>query len=118
MRIQLAALAILALVPVLAAQRIDQGKTSFESRCARCHAGDGNGGEMGPAITRRLPPLDQAQLEKLIRDGIPTKGMPPNVIEAPELADLIGFLRTIERREGRFRLQWGTLRSREAIAPR
>jgi alcohol dehydrogenase (cytochrome c) len=99
MRIQLAALTILALVPVLAAQRIDQGKTSFESRCARCHAGDGNGGEMGPAITRRLPPLDQAQLEKLIRDGIPTKGMPPNVIEAPELADLIGFLRTIERRD-------------------
>jgi hypothetical protein len=28
------------------------------------------------------------------------------------------FLRTIDRREGRFRLQWGTLRSREAIAPR
>jgi hypothetical protein len=29
------------------------------------------------------------------------------------------FLRTIDRREGRFRLEWGTLRSREAtISPR
>ncbi len=99
MRIKLAVLTVLALAPVLAAQRIDQGKKSFDSRCARCHGGDGNGGEMGPAIARRLPPLDQAQLDKLIRDGIPTKGMPPTVIDAPELADLVAFLRTIERRE-------------------
>src|SRR5688572_20600540 len=54
-----------------AAQPVEQGRKSFESRCARCHGADGNGGEMGPSITRRLPPLDRAALEKLIRDGVP-----------------------------------------------
>jgi alcohol dehydrogenase (cytochrome c) len=93
------AIAALALAPLVAAQRVDQGRKSFESRCARCHGADGNGGEMGPSITRRLPPLDQTTLEKLIRDGVPAKGMPPAVVAAPEMGDLVAFLRSIERRE-------------------
>ena len=94
-----AAMTVLVLAPIVVAQRVDQGRKSFESRCARCHGADGNGGEMGPSITRRLPPLDQAALEKVIRDGVPTKGMPPSVVAAPEMADLVAFLRSIERRE-------------------
>jgi alcohol dehydrogenase (cytochrome c) len=82
-----------------AAQPVEQGRKSFESRCARCHGADGNGGEMGPSITRRLAPLDRAALEKLIRDGVPTKGMPPSVVPTAEMAPLVGFLRSIERRE-------------------
>ncbi len=79
-------------------QAADPGRAAFESRCARCHGGDGNGGEMGPPIATRLPPLDDQQLTKTIRDGIPAKGMPPNIIGDQEVVDLVKFLRTIQRR--------------------
>jgi cytochrome c553 len=42
------------------AQPADAGRRQYESVCARCHGGDGNGGEMGPAITTRLPALSDA----------------------------------------------------------
>ena len=81
----------------LYAQAVDPGRRAFESRCARCHGADGRGGEMGPAIAERLSPLDDQQLMKLIREGQPLKGMPPNVVPDAEMADLVKFLRTIER---------------------
>ena len=81
----------------LFAQAVDPGRPAFEARCARCHGADGRGGEMGPAIAERLMPLDDQQLMKLIREGQPLKGMPPNVVPDAEMADLVKFLRTIER---------------------
>ncbi len=84
--------------PMAFAQNAEPGRTSFETRCARCHGGDGNGGEMGPPIALRLSAHDNAQLAKVIRDGVPLKGMPPNVVPEPEMAALVKFLRTIERR--------------------
>ena len=81
----------------LFAQAVDPGRRAFEARCARCHGADGRGGEMGPAIAERLTPLDDQQLMKLIREGQPLKGMPPNVVPDAEMADLVTFLRTIER---------------------
>ena len=81
----------------LFAQAVDPGRRAFEARCARCHGADGRGGEMGPAIAERLTPLDDQQLMKLIREGQPLKGMPPNVVPDAEMADLVKFLRTIER---------------------
>ena len=53
---------------------------------------------MGPPIAQRLPPLDDQQLQNLIRNGIPAKGMPPSVVTDQEVADLVKFLRTIQRR--------------------
>jgi alcohol dehydrogenase (cytochrome c) len=76
----------------------DPGRRSFESRCARCHGADGNGGEMGPSIVLKLPTHDAQQLPKLLRDGIPQRGMPPNVIETSEMDALVTFLRAIEKR--------------------
>ena len=73
------------------------GRKIFEGRCASCHGADGNGGEMGPQITLRLSTLDDAHLSKVILEGIPAKGMPPQSVGKSELADLIKFLRTIER---------------------
>jgi alcohol dehydrogenase (cytochrome c) len=83
---------------VLHGQTVDPGRKVFETRCARCHGGDGNGGEMGPALPERLVTRDAEQLAKLIHDGIPLKGMPPSDIGEADTADLIKFLRTIERR--------------------
>jgi alcohol dehydrogenase (cytochrome c) len=100
MRVRGALVVVLVLsagLPALA-QAPDPGRQAFEIRCARCHGADGNGGEMGPAIAARLSSLDDQQLAKLIRDGVPAKGMPPSVVETPEMADLLKFVRTLERR--------------------
>ena len=104
MRIRRVAGCVLGLLGVLAAgspvlaQDPEPGRRAFEARCARCHGADGNGGEMGPAIAPRLASLDDAQLRTLIHEGLPAKGMPPSVIDPPELTDLIAFLRAIQRR--------------------
>jgi len=77
----------------------DPGRKSFETRCGRCHGGDGKGGEMGPDITGRLPGLRaDARLTALIHTGLPASGMPPNAVEGQELSDLLRFLRFIEAR--------------------
>ena len=52
------------------------GKEIFEDRCGACHGADGNGGEHAPAITRVAPDLQDPQLMTLIREGLPTRGMP------------------------------------------
>jgi alcohol dehydrogenase (cytochrome c) len=91
-------LALLPLTVGLPGQDVEPGRKAFESRCARCHGADGNGGEMGPPITLRLTTRDDQQLATLIRDGLPARGMPPTGIADPELADLVKFLRTIQRR--------------------
>jgi alcohol dehydrogenase (cytochrome c) len=93
-----ALITLLACAPAALAQNVDPGRKEFESRCARCHGGDGNGGEMGPSIAMRLPTFDDKQLAQLILGGIPAKGMPPNVVAEAELMTLVKFLRSIERR--------------------
>ena len=100
MRILLFTVALGALlVPAdLRAQAVDPGRSAFEQRCARCHGADGNGGEMGPPIALRLPARDDQQLAALIRDGLPARGMPPNQVVDAEMADLVKFLRAMERR--------------------
>ena len=69
----LGALILAATVSTAAAQTTEAGRKVFESRCARCHGGDGNGGEMGPPILERLPARDAPQLTTLIHEGIPLK---------------------------------------------
>ena len=75
----------------------DAGRKTFETRCATCHGADGGGGEMGPPIRERLSKLADGDLLKLIKEGLPAKGMPPTVVEVEELKRLVRFLRTIQR---------------------
>jgi alcohol dehydrogenase (cytochrome c) len=101
MRIRIAAIAAFALVPLVAVvvgQDPEPGRKAFESRCGRCHGGDGNGGEMGPSIVFRLPGRDDRQLTDLIHEGLPARGMPPNDVTGDELTALVRFLRTIQKR--------------------
>src|SRR6476469_3937622 len=93
---RVAAISILTVVfaaPALQAQTVDPGRKAFESRCARCHGGEGDGGEMGPPIRERLTARDNDQLATLIHEGLPPKGMPPNDAGEPETTDLVKFLR-------------------------
>ncbi len=99
MRILVAALGLLAMVPVTAAsgQDVEAGRKVFESRCGRCHGADGNGGEMGPPISLRLTSRNDEQLAAFIHEGVPLRGMPPQDVAGSELTDLVRFLRTIQR---------------------
>ena len=101
MRIRVGISAVVAAIgftTVSSAQEMDAGRKSFESRCARCHGADGNGGEMGPAIRERLPARDDKDLRQFIHTGVPARGMPPAEMPSPEMDALVKFLRGIERR--------------------
>jgi alcohol dehydrogenase (cytochrome c) len=89
--------ALLLGVALAPAQEADPGRKTFEQRCAHCHGADGNGGDLGPSITLRLSPLDDAALARLIADGLPLKGMPPSGVPEPDMPGLVKFLRTIQR---------------------
>jgi alcohol dehydrogenase (cytochrome c) len=85
------------------ADALSAGRKTFEGRCSGCHGADGNGGELGPPIARRVANRDDAQLTALVRDGLPTRGMPPNKVADSEMRELITFLRSLRPR--RFALQ-------------
>lgn len=74
------------------------GQGAYESRCSVCHGADGNGGEMGPAIARRLRALDDAKVTAVIREGLPTRGMPGFKLADTELKALIAHVRTFRPR--------------------
>lgn len=91
-----------ALFPIqAAAQTSDPGRLVYTSRCAGCHGTTGGGGELGPSIVTRVPSRTDEELATVIRQGLPTAGMPasPNITDA-ELGDLIRFLRTLRPRQG------------------
>ena len=92
-----------ALLPssIAAAQSADAGRQVFVSRCAGCHGSDGNGGELGPAITARVPSRTDEDLTSLFKQGLPAAGMPafPSLTDT-ETGDLIRYLRTLRPRTG------------------
>ena len=84
---------------VASAQSASSGKRQYETRCVACHGGDANGGEHGPAITSRTWSYDDANLAKFLRAGRPDAGMPAFHLADPEMRQLIGYLRTLEKPE-------------------
>ena len=83
------------------AQNVDVGRAVFASRCAACHGTEGGGGELGPSIVARIPLRADADLEAVIREGLPAAGMPSFAsLSKSESADLILFLRTLRPRAG------------------
>ena len=49
------------------------GRAQDDQFCARCHGGDGRGGQMGPGIVARLPARSDAEVAMLVGDGVPAK---------------------------------------------
>jgi len=81
------------------AQSTDPGRSVFASRCAACHGTEGDGGELGPSIVARIPLRTDADLEAVIREGLPGAGMPSFAnLSKTESANLIAFLRTLRPR--------------------
>jgi len=86
---------------ILYAQDANPGRVVFETRCATCHGGDGNGAEMGPPIRGRLAARNDQQLTSLIREGLPGRAMPPIQVTDAEMPVLVAFLRTLQPRNPR-----------------
>jgi alcohol dehydrogenase (cytochrome c) len=78
------------------AQDADPGRLAFQARCARCHGGEGAGGEMGPDIRGRLAANSDDQLTKLFHEG--SGAMPPVAVTEAERAPLIRYLRSLQPR--------------------
>ena len=81
----------------LAAQDQTAGQRAYDSRCGRCHGGDGRGSDMAPSIFRGLGSRDDAQLTALIRTGIPGK-MPGTRVGDDELKGLMNYARMLRMR--------------------
>jgi alcohol dehydrogenase (cytochrome c) len=83
------------------AQRAESGQKVFASRCAACHGTEGGGGELGPSIVGRIPLRSDAELDAVVREGLPGAGMPAfGNVSATERTDLVAFLRTLRPRAG------------------
>jgi alcohol dehydrogenase (cytochrome c) len=97
----IAASVALACASRLDAQSVDPGRGVFASRCAACHGTGGGGGELGPSILARIPLRTNADLEAVIREGLPGAGMPAfATLSKSESADLVAFLRTLRPSAG------------------
>ena len=70
------------------------------------------GGELGPSIVSRVPARTDEELTTVIRQGLPTAGMPASpALSDAEVRELISFLRTLRPREGS-----GPVRTKVALA--
>ena len=99
---------ILLIIPVLCAYLIAQQKSSrapvqgqkiFAGNCATCHALDGQGGDRGPNIAsnREVQGLTDQELIRIVRDGIPAKGMPSfRALGMPSIQAVIQHLRELQ----------------------
>ena len=77
------------------------GKQAFESTCAACHGLDGRGGERAPDIATRpeVTRLSDQALLKILREGIPEKGMPPfAALGSAKLSALLSYVRSLQGR--------------------
>jgi alcohol dehydrogenase (cytochrome c) len=77
------------------AQPADAGRRQYDSLCARCHGGDGNGGELGPAIFLGLAAHRDDELATLVREGRPQTGMPGFPLGDADMRALVTFVRTL-----------------------
>lgn len=82
------------------AQNADAGRDQYDRLCARCHGGDGNGGELGPAIITGITTRTDTDLATVLREGFPNSGMPGFDIADDEMRHLVAFLRALRPKRG------------------
>jgi alcohol dehydrogenase (cytochrome c) len=83
------------LFAVSASAQTPPGRQLYETRCGRCHGGDGTGGESGPNIVQRIDARSDAELAQIVRGGRPASGMPGVDLSATEMPALVAYLRTL-----------------------
>jgi len=86
-----------------AATSLSGGQQTFDSTCASCHGLDGKGGERAPDIATRpeITRLSDQDLLKVLRAGIPEKGMPSfAALGSAKLSALLSYIRSLQGRKG------------------
>jgi len=76
-----------------------RGQQTFDSTCASCHGLDGRGGERAPDIATRpeITRLSDQDLLKVLRSGIPEKGMPSfAALGSAKLSALLSYVRSLQ----------------------
>ena len=77
------------------------GRQDFESRCSPCHGLDGRGGEHAPNISTNpaLLKLTEEEVFRIVRDGIPSQGMPGfDFLAASQISSIVSYLRSLGQR--------------------
>jgi cytochrome c oxidase cbb3-type subunit III len=80
---------------VLANPAVQRGQKQFAASCSFCHGANANGGAEGPnLILSSLVRHDKNGdlIGTIIRQGRPSKGMPPFPFSAEQIADVAAFL--------------------------
>ena len=76
-----------------AAAQSSAGAKSFETRCAVCHGGDGNGNERAPGMVSFAASHTDGESASLIRKGV--RAMPPHDIGDVEMRELLAYVHTL-----------------------
>jgi cytochrome c oxidase cbb3-type subunit III len=74
---------------------VKRGQAQFKQTCGFCHGPDATGGAEGPNLMRSsLVRHDDngSVIGPVIRDGRPSKGMPPMKLSETQIADVVGYL--------------------------
>lgn len=75
------------------------GKRTYSSACTGCHGLDGRGTERAPNIANsaKIRDLSNAQIAKIISNGLPDAGMPafPS-LTAVQVQSIVAYLRTLQ----------------------
>jgi putative heme-binding domain-containing protein len=82
-----------------ATHTVAAGRQTFTSICASCHGLDGKGGERGPDIATRpeITRLSDQEIMKVLRVGVPGKGMPPfAALGRAKLSALLTYVRSLQ----------------------
>jgi cytochrome c oxidase cbb3-type subunit 3 len=78
-------------------EAVQEGKRSFRGRCARCHGIDGQGLQ-APDLRISASRLDDAEMFRIVRFGIPGTDMPaggPTIMPDVEVLKIVAYLRTL-----------------------
>jgi putative heme-binding domain-containing protein len=92
----------LLLLPLLLPADQPEGEHLFGSNCAGCHGLDGRGGEHAPNIATdaKVQRLQDTDLVRIIRNGIPAAGMPAfgSSLVGNQLKAVVRYLRVLQGR--------------------
>lgn len=74
------------------------GQRIFRTQCAACHGLDGHGGEHAPSIVQeQVKALSDEDLARIVRGGIPLKGMPEfGSLGPPLIKAVVVYLRQMQ----------------------
>ena len=76
-----------------------RGKQTFATICAGCHGLDGRGGERAPSIAEnpKVQRLSDAQIFRIIENGMPGTGMPAfHSLASTDVRAVVAYLRSLQ----------------------